>query len=196
MLHWLRRNSELKRTGHQHYERIVAQARSEPLYRELGVPDTMEGRFDMIVLHLFLVRERLKREGAVGQRLGQIVLEKLISDMDDALRQIGYDMGVPKRIQKAAGAFAERSGAYTAALAAEPVEAAAQRNGPDDRLEAALLDHVYGCTDPAKMARHRDHADRLADYVRRAAVMVDGTDSATLLAGEIAFPPLPVGDAR
>jgi cytochrome b pre-mRNA-processing protein 3 len=182
MLHWLRRNSELKRTAHQLYERIVAQARSESFYREMGVPDTMEGRFEMIVLHLFLVRERLKSEGEDGQRLGQIVLEKLISDMDDALRQIGYDMAVPKRVKKAVNAFAERSQAYGAALALE-----ASSSG-HDQLQSALRQHVYGdCADPDD-PRQAGGIAGLAAYVRRAATTVAATRSSEVLAGEIDFP--------
>lgn len=191
MFDWLRRRGELRHIGQQLYERIVAQARSAAFYRDHGVPDTMEGRFDMIVLHLFLVRERLKREGAAGQRLGQIVLEHLIADMDDALRQIGIgDMGVPHRVKKAAAAFGERAKAYSAALmpASNP---STRGGGTDDRLETALLTHVYQCQTTNDTARHVTHVDRLAAYVRAAADALDRQTSDALLAGDIAFPEIP-----
>ena len=49
----------------------VAQARSVTFYRDFGVPDTVDGRFDMLVLHVFMILHRLKREGEVGRRTGQ-----------------------------------------------------------------------------------------------------------------------------
>ena len=117
MLRWLEQNKARRRTATDLYEKIVAQARSASLYRDHAVPDTMEGRFEMIVLHLVLVLQRLKAEGAPGQRLGQMLMERLIADMDDALRQIGIgDMGVPRRIQKTAAALQERAHSYGEAL--------------------------------------------------------------------------------
>ena len=187
MLRWLRHTSELQRTGQQIYERIVAQARSEGLYLQHGVADSMEGRFEMILLHLVLVRERLKHEGAAGQRLGQDLLERLISDMDDALRQIGIgDMGVPRRVKRAAAAFGERAQAYVPALAPLP-PADRRRDAPDDRLETALLTHVYQCRDAGETAAHIAHVDALAAYVRRAAAALSAMPSAELLAGTLDF---------
>ena len=109
MLQWLKRKAETHRIGHEIFERIVAQARQPEFFRDMRVPDTMEGRLEMIMLHLVLVLERLSTEGAAGQRLGQRLMEHLMADYDDALRQIGIgDMGVPRRVQKAAAAFTER----------------------------------------------------------------------------------------
>ena len=167
MLHWLKRKADTRRIGHEIYERIVAQARDPVFFRDMRVPDTMEGRLEMIVLHLALMLDRLKTEGAAGQRLGQHLMEHLVADFDDALRQIGIgDMGVPRRVQKAAAAFTERNQAYRAALG----EAAG------DRLETALATHVYGAgisgagigVDEA-LAAAATGAARLAAYVRAAA---------------------------
>lgn len=180
MLHWLRRRSELAQNARHLYERIVAQARSAAFYRDLGVPDTMEGRFEMIVLHMVLVRERLKREGADGQRLGQMVLEHLIADMDDALRQFGYDMGVPRRVKKAAAAFGDRSLAYSAALAA------ASQGGADDPLALQLTTSLWGSE--ANAAPEGAKVAVLAAYVRRAAAGLHGQPLAEMLAGDLAFP--------
>ena len=154
MLGWLKRNAQLRRIGQDVYARIVAASRSEVFFRDWGVPDTMHGRFEMIVLHLFVVLERLKREGEPGQRLGQAVLERLFADMDDALRQIGIgDMGVPPRIRRTANAVHDRVAAYGGAVGAEA-------------LAAALLQHVYadGGEAPPPGAGHG--AARLAHHVR------------------------------
>ncbi len=177
MLHWLRRRSELAQNARHLYERIVAQARSAAFYRDLGVPDTMEGRFEMIALHMVLVRERLKREGADGQRLGQMVLEHLIADMDDALRQFGYDMGVPRRVKKAAAAFGDRAVAYGAALAERT------GGGADDPLTLQLTASLWGGAAP-EGAR----AAVLAAYVRQAVAGLHGQPLAAMVAGDLAFP--------
>lgn len=193
MLGWWRRRVERRRIASELYERIVAQARSPAFYRDLGVTDTMEGRYEMIVLHLFLVRQRLRDAGREGQWIGQQVLEQLIGAMDDALRQIGIgDMGVPKRVKRAAAAFAERSRAYAAALAPAGEGAAPAR----DALETALLAHVYDSRDAVGMGMHVAHADRLAAYVREARATLECLPAAEVLAGRITFPSAPDAPAE
>ena len=160
MLHWLKRKSETRRIGHEIYERIVAQARQMAFFRDMGVPDTMEGRLEMIMLYLVLVLDRLKTEGAPGQRLGQRLMEHLMTDYDDALRQIGIgDMGVPRRVQKVAAALAERHRDYGRALG----EAGC------GKLKAAIETHIYGSGPAAAQSRDGQGAGRLAAYVRAAA---------------------------
>ncbi len=193
MLRWLRQRSEFRLIGRELYERIVAQARSEAFYRDLSVADTMEGRFEMIALHLHLARERLRSEGAAGQRLGQIVLEHLIADMDDALRQMGYDMGVPRRVKKAAAAFGDRSRDYAEGLRLAGVDALKSRR---DRLESTLMTHVFAATEPSAIAEHMRHVERLADYVCRVADDLSRLDSAELLAGRLRFPPIAAGSDK
>lgn len=163
MLAWLKRNAQIRRIGHDVYEGIVAASRREAFFRDWSVPDTMLGRFAMIVVHVFVVLERLKREGEPGQRLGQAVLERLVADMDDALRQIGIgDMGVPRRIKKTAGAIREHIGDYSRA-----------RQGTDD-LEVALLRHVFGLEPDAKPTPEQLHGSaQLARYVRASLASVD-----------------------
>ena len=161
MLRWLKQKAETRRIGHEIYERIVAQAREPVFFSDMRVPDTMEGRLEMIVLHLSLMLDRLRTEGAPGQRLGQHLMEHLMADYDDALRQIGIgDMGVPRRIQKAAAAFTERNHAYRAALGERA----------SDTLEAVLAAHVFGAGSDAGAPPDIASADvaRLAAYVRAA----------------------------
>jgi len=185
MLRWFRQRTELRLIGQQLYDGIVAQARSVAFYRDLRVPDTMEGRFEMITLHLYLVRDRLKGEGGAGQRLGQILLEHLIADMDDALRQIGYDMGVPRRVKKAAAAFGDRSAAYGLALDGDA--------GNSSTLAVALMIHVYGASDGAEAAAGAGgdgdaKAALLADYMRAARRSLAALPIAEILAGRLEFP--------
>lgn len=209
MFNWLTGNTAVRRTGRQLYERIVAQSREPQLYLGCGVPDTMDGRLEMILLHVVLVLDRLKAEGQRGQGVGQALMETLVADMDDALRQIGLgDDSVAHRMPRFAGAIAERSRDYGAAL-----EAA---GGADDRagqvvpmdtpaaegpaspgpglLEAALLEHVYVPRDAAGQAVAVAQARRLGRYVRAARTRLAQLDLATLVgddrAGETMWPPV------
>src|SRR5215467_3304390 len=108
------------------YGMIVTQAREPLFYRELGVPDTVDGRFDLILLHLWIVLSRLRAAEAgkePGQGLSQALFDRFCEDMDDNLREMGVgDLAVPKRMQAFGEAFYGRSRAYDAALVegAEP----------------------------------------------------------------------------
>ena len=112
------------------YGMIVTQAREPLFYRELAVPDTVNGRFDMLVLHLWMVLRRLKPvEG--GPELSQALFDRFCDDMDANLREMGVgDLTVPKRMQAFGEAFYGRTAAYDLALAAgsEPLAQALCKN--------------------------------------------------------------------
>jgi len=164
------------------YGAIVAQARTPAFYAEYRVPDTLEGRFDLIVLHLVLLLRRLAREADPAPALGQGLFDAFCRDLDANLREMGVgDLVVPKRMQKFGEAFYGRQAAYLAALAA-----------PDRRVfESALARNIFqsdGVDDPAV---------RLARYARAAAAGLDARSREALLQGEIAFPrPEGIADAR
>ncbi|WP_374466727.1 ubiquinol-cytochrome C chaperone family protein, partial [Ferrovibrio sp.] len=88
------------------YRAIVAQSRQAGFYREHGVPDSLDGRFDMIVLHSFLVMRRLRRIGAAAEPLSQQLFDLMFADMDSNLREIGVgDLSVGKKVKAMAQAF-------------------------------------------------------------------------------------------
>jgi cytochrome b pre-mRNA-processing protein 3 len=154
------------------YGAIVAQARNLAFYRDYGVPDTANGRLEMIVLHTVLVLSRLEAEGAPVRPLGQALFDHFCSDMDGNLREMGVgDMAVPRKMKAIGEAFYGRKRAYEAALAAPGLDA----------LAAALGRNV----DPGVGA---DRAARLASYVRAAAHMLAAIDGAALQRGAVAFP--------
>jgi hypothetical protein len=203
MLGWIKGNSKRRRNGQQLYEGIVAQSRTPSLYESCGVPDTMDGRLEMLLLHTVLSLERLRSEGGEGQRLGQRLLEQLIADVDDALRRIGLgDDSVAIRIKRLAGALAERSRDYglgtpapTDHVAPHAVAApqTPERARPADAggaLEAALLEHVYGSADTTAAAAAFPQARLLADYVGRARSTLARLEGRDVLAGRLAFPPV------
>jgi cytochrome b pre-mRNA-processing protein 3 len=153
------------------YGVIVAQARNPAFYLGFGVPDTTEGRFDMLVLHLALFCRRLGREAAPS--LGQDVFDMFCRDMDHNLREMGVgDLSVPKKMQKLVEAFYGRLDTYDRALAAA---------GEED-LEVALGRNVLGEAEPSGPAR------RLAAYVRAAARRLDEAALAELTGEGLSFP--------
>src|ERR1700740_215915 len=81
------------------YRQIVERARDPALYRAWGVPDTLDGRFEVLALHAFLVLHRLKCEGDSTAGFAQALFDTMFADLDGALREMGAsDLGVGPRI--------------------------------------------------------------------------------------------------
>jgi cytochrome b pre-mRNA-processing protein 3 len=156
------------------YGMIVAQARAPALYRRYGVPDTVDGRFDMLVLHVVLVMRRLEREPGVARDLGQGIFDRFCNDLDGNLREMGVgDLAVPREMRRMAAAFYGRQSAYSAALAERE----------DRELENALARNIYGD------ASARGHGSaQLAAYVRALANWLDGVNGEVLSRAEFTFP--------
>ncbi len=156
------------------YGAIVAQARLPGFYLGYGVPDTVAGRFDMIVLHQALFFRRLGREPADVRKLSQGVFDLFCRDMDHNLREMGVgDLAVPKEMRRLAGAFYGRVEAYDRALGSADFAA----------LAATVSRNVLSEAGPPSAG-----ARRLAAYVRAAAKSLDREDGAAFLMGTIAFP--------
>lgn len=131
------------------YEAIVAQARRSELYSELGVPDTLDGRFDMIILHNDAVMCHMQAGADEDRQFAQALIDELFRDMDRSLREMGVgDMGVGKRVKKMATVYYGRANAYANA-----------RSKGNDELTAALVRNVFEGDDTATQA-----AGRLARY--------------------------------
>src|SRR5215208_2599562 len=100
------------------YGIIVAQARAPAFYQDYGVPDTIDGRFEMVVLHTVLVLRRLDAESGPIRGMGQGLFDLFCGDMDGSLREMGVgDLGVPREMRRIGEAFYGRQAAYVAALA-------------------------------------------------------------------------------
>jgi cytochrome b pre-mRNA-processing protein 3 len=147
---WLRPDP-LRKEAEATYAAVVAQARRPEFYAQLGVPDTLDGRFELVALHTFLILRRLKSQGEGGA--GQALVDLFIQDMDASLRELGAgDLGVGRKVKAMAQAFYGRIAAYDAGLAdgAESLEAALRRNlygtaaepGPPAAILAALAGYV------------------------------------------------------
>lgn len=170
------------------YGMIVAQARSPAFYRDFGVPDTVNGRFDLIVLHLALVLGRLRGSGADTEPLAQGLFDHFCRDMDGNLREMGIsDLKVPKQMKSIGEAVYGRLRAYDEALAAPGLDALEKlviRNLQDGHLQEA----------PAGKPLERTHAEppvaarAVAAYVRMSHDALRGQDPGRWEADGIAFP--------
>jgi len=152
------------------YGMIVTQAREPSFYRDLGVPDTVNGRFDLLVLHLWMVLRRFKSiEG--DAKLSQALFDHFCDDMDANLREMGVgDLTVPKRMQAFGEAFYGRATAYDLALISGSAA-----------LAQALCKNILN-------GEGIEKARRLAIYVETALEDLSGLDEAALQGGAWKFP--------
>ncbi|UAL12524.1 ubiquinol-cytochrome C chaperone family protein [Caulobacter segnis] len=110
-----------KAAGAKLYAGAVGQARSATFYRDFGVRDSMEGRFELFSLHVIFLIERLKGQGEAAAETSQAVFDSYVKGLDDAFREIGVaDTSVGKKMKKLAGAFYGRLKAYDEAAAGLP----------------------------------------------------------------------------
>jgi cytochrome b pre-mRNA-processing protein 3 len=160
------------------YGMIVTQAREPLFYRDLGVPDTVNGRFDLLLMHLWLVLRRLKSADG-GKELSQAVFDHFCNDMDDNLRELGVsDLKVPKRMQAFGEAFYGRTAAYDLAL-----------TDGHEALAQALCKNVLN-------GENSEKARRLAAYAEAVIAALAGQDAAALLSGAVKFPSPEQADTR
>ncbi len=97
----------------------VSNSRIGDLYMRMEVPDTVAGRFEMLLLHVFLLIRRARRAGPTGVDIGQALFDTFVADLDGALREMGVgDLAVPKQVQGMIRMFYGRSEALGAALSA------------------------------------------------------------------------------
>lgn len=163
------------------YEAVVAQARHPFFYRDCAVPDTVDGRFDLLVLHAWLVMRRLKEAPPPADAVSQTLFDLLFFDMDQSVRVSGVgDLKVGPKVSAMGRAFFGRIEAYDRALAetADASRAAA--------LSDALRRNLYrGADVPAASP------EAVAGYLQRELAALAAQPDADLLAGRLRFSSLP-----
>ena len=156
----------------QLYQTIVAQARQPEFYRGLGVPDTLDGRFEMIALHAFVVLRQLRNDGPDAARTAQALFDRMFYDFDRSFREMGAgDLGVGRRVKMLAKQFYGRLAAYGAGLE--------DRGGA---LAGALARNVYSGMTPSP-----DQLAAMSAYLRREASAVATQDAAQRRSGAVRF---------
>jgi cytochrome b pre-mRNA-processing protein 3 len=152
------------------YERVATASRQPGLYTGLGVPDTLEGRFEALSLHMILALRALRGRPEPAGEVAKDLTDALFRDLDSSLREMGVgDTVVPKRMKKLASAFYGRAHAYDAAL----------DSGSEAGLAEVLGRNVQGSDVPA-------HA--LARYVLAADRQIRQPDLDAILEKGIEFP--------
>lgn len=160
------------------YGMIVTQAREPIFYRDLGVPDTVNGRFDLLLLHLWLLLRRLRAVQSATE-LSQALFDRFCEDMDDNLREMGIgDQTVPKRMRAFGEAFYGRAQAYDQAV-----------ESGGEALAAAICKNILNGTG-------MDQARQLAAYARATEAELGQTGEAALLSASFKFPPALTEDIR
>lgn len=159
------------------YLALATQARDPFFYAVAGVPDSLDGRFDAVALHAFLVLNRLKRDpDPRAAALAQNLVDFFVADMDRSVRELGVgDMGVSRRVKQMAQALYGRAAVYEQALASDD----------DALLTSALARNLYGTRENVLP----DEIALVARYMRAAAAALAGQSLDALVGGQVAFPP-------
>ncbi|VAW12646.1 Ubiquinol-cytochrome C chaperone [hydrothermal vent metagenome] len=164
------------------YTAIMAASRQPVFYSKLGVADTLEGRFELLVLHGILLSRRFAAGGGAAKAMSQEVFDFMFADLDQALREAGVgDLAVPRRIRRMAEIYYGRARAYGVAL---------EHDAPSEALLAVVERNVFGA--PAGPETHFAGAQNVAALARYIKAADDGlarTEEALLFEGKLNFPP-------
>lgn len=176
MFRWFAGRAARKEAAEKIYDAIVAQSRNPGFYIRCGVPDTLSGRFDMLVIHMFVVLQILKLGGREGQLLAQEIVEAFIREMDTMVRDLGVsDRNVPKEVRKIAQLFYGQLLAYSTAL---------QRNDTK-----GLSAEVWKSFQPGDAAGESSIAsESISVYIQQSIKSIQEMPLNMLLQGNIRFP--------
>lgn len=155
------------------YASLTSAARVPFFFSDLGVPDTVMGRFEMLSIVMILFFRRTAKSGVSGKELAQEIIDIFFQDIDHSIRELGIgDQGVPKRMKKLAGMFYGRLESYAAALDARDADA----------LAAALSRNIHPKVEPAQPMRG------LADWMLSAETQLSTISEDEIARGAIVLP--------
>ncbi|GAA0570787.1 ubiquinol-cytochrome C chaperone family protein [Rhizomicrobium electricum] len=165
MLNAFVRSKQARDAAERHYVALVRRAREPVFFARFDVPDTLDGRFDLLVLHAWALLGRIRPDDVLAQAL----VNRIFVGLDEALREMGAgDMGMGRRMKKFADAFYGRLKAYDDA-------------GDGEGLRQALVRNLYrGTETPA--------AAVMSSYISRVRTRLAAAGE-----GDLDFGPLPDG---
>ncbi len=174
MFRWFGERAARKEAAEKIYDSIVAQSRNPAFYLRFGVPDTLSGRFDMLVIHMFMVLQNLRLAGKEGELLGREVVEAFIREMDSMVRDLGVsETQVPKEVRRIAGLFYGQILIYAKAAEDE-----------DSRALAEAVWKSFRSGNPSTQV----NAQAVAGYILAALHSIRETPLTHLLQGYLDFP--------
>ncbi|NOZ65451.1 MAG: ubiquinol-cytochrome C chaperone [Alphaproteobacteria bacterium] len=173
---FLRRNKKIKEAAYVLFNKIVAQARDPHFYETWKVADTLDGRFDLIILHMALVINRLEADGEDKKiaLLIRFLQEVLFDNMDMSLREMGVgDMSVGKKVKAMAEACYGRIAAYKKAIRSEDIKG---------NLAVSLSRNIY-----REKMTDDDILAQLAAYTQQQVDVLNSQSSQDLLLAQFSF---------
>ena len=169
-----RRDGARRDAVHRLYAAVVEQSRQPTFYADWGVPDSREGRLEMLNLHAMLLMRRLRSEGHEGRAVAQALFDLMFLDLDRHLREWGVgDLSVGKHVKKLAQSFFGRAAALDPLLTT--------RDGAG--IEEVLRRNVYS----DGQAPPQSAVTRLAEYLLRQETWLEGSDGSTIVDGLVTF---------
>lgn len=176
MLSRLFRQRPAYQAGQALYRLAADKARDPAFYRDAHAPDTVEGRFELYMIHVILLAMRLRGEGRRAAETSQVMFDAFLRGLDDAMREMGVgDLSVGKKMRRLGEAFYGRAKRYDELI------------GDPAGLEALVRRTLYADAEGADADRG---AAAVAAYAARAHAHLAGQPTERLLAGEATFPPL------
>jgi cytochrome b pre-mRNA-processing protein 3 len=171
-----RKNSPVQVAAEGLYAALVAQSRQTGFYTALNVPDTVDGRFDSVLLHCFIVMHRLGHGDKDSRALSQALYDTMFVEMDRAVREMGVgDLSVKRHVRRMMKAFNGRVAAYEAGLADNAL------------LHDALRRNLYGTVPDVTP----ETLNRVGGYLSASLNHVMNMDMNELVAGRIVWADLP-----
>jgi cytochrome b pre-mRNA-processing protein 3 len=164
------------------YSQLLLKTRERGFYTSYGVPDTFDGRFDLLLLHIFIVVNRMLGEGAAGHAFNQALFDVTFADMDQTLREAGIgDMGVPKHQRRMMKAFNGRMHVYEEAI----------KQG-DGAMVIALRRNLYGTLEDETVP----DTQKILRYIKDSIAAMDRLPVQQILKGTAAFAPANENDPQ
>jgi cytochrome b pre-mRNA-processing protein 3 len=171
----LKTKNPYEQAAREVYADLLKRVREPVFYTDYAVPDTQEARFDLLLLHLFVIMQGLLAQRAKGaEDFNQALFDTVFANMDQSLREVGIgDMGVPKRMRRLMKAFNGRMHAYREAL-----------EGRDDMADA-LRRNLYAAAEAPDAA-----VTAMKNYVQRSLDLIQKQAPADIMNGNIVFAPV------
>jgi len=142
--------TDYRKSADKLYAEILMNVRKPVFYEEYGVPDSFDGRFDLLLVHAFIVLH-ITMEHEDYEELSQALFDTVFQDMDQTLREMGIgDMGVPKHMKRMMKAFNGRMHAYQVALNPDSLKDIAIEDLKQTNLQEALKRNLYATVSDGK----------------------------------------------
>lgn len=172
---WFKQRAARRHNAQELYQLAMEQSRRPVFYTGWGIADTMDGRFDLISLHVILMTLRLSALDGEGRKMSQDLFDAMFRRISIDLREVGVgDVGMSKRMQKMMKAFNGRAHAYALALAEDG----------DAALELAIVRNLFRSEGEAIPPA----TPKVAGYIRECHAMLESLPLDVFKSAGVQFP--------